>query len=218
MTPHLLRRNLLVIPGVLLMFHAIVVMGYLGLLRQDNVAPCFDAELFEYDGVCYRAWKVLLVPLLVGATMAAAGVLAFPPAAHDHRRWGTGTHATFAVLLSLVLLPMGALAAQVYREATGGSRGSFVLGSNTYVTTFLLLVAVFVALLPFGTFSLFWAAQVRNARREDRRREHRRASFAPLEPLPEAPAVTLEPQAVRDISGKPISFTYIDLDDGEKPA
>jgi hypothetical protein len=209
--PHLRKRSALVVLGTLAAFYGVLAIVYFEGLRTDDV-PCGDGGQVRGEEVCYHAWKPLALAAVAGAGLAAAAFVAWPlpPASPETlARPGTGTHTVFALLASLVALPLVGLAAVFVAEASRDTRYLVDVAGDTYRLAEGLGALALVGLLPFAAFAGMLLLQARNRRRLEEFERQQRGLIHPVEAGRPAP---IRAMPVRDVSGAPAVF----VDEGHR--
>lgn len=161
------KRDGMVISGGLLLTYCVAAIVYAeGIRAKSDFCP--DGSWVLISGTCYTIWKLLLPLLLIGIGLVAVGLTAFrgrPQRLEQHLHHGTGSHFLLALLISLVVLPLVLLIIQVYREGILGTVFVVEAYGVPYKHTFLLSIAVVIALLMFLPYFVgFLADGVRRRR------------------------------------------------------
>ena len=102
--PTLVKRNALVIPGVLLVLLALAGIVYAQFVRPDTV-ECEDGTQVVLLGACRSAALLLAVPLVIGLVLIILGAR-LRSGASCHLGHGTGAAVGLSILLALFLLPL----------------------------------------------------------------------------------------------------------------
>lgn len=154
---NLRKRNALVIPGGLLIFYGFVGLAYAMVLRSD-AGTCSDAALVFLAGACRSVLIVVAIPLVLGLGLIAAGALGFRNRATCRAGHGSWTHFGFALLLSVVLVP---LLVSMVAPSILGTDPSLERGGVRYPVSTIMAVLSGFGLLSFIPFVLLYYGQAR---------------------------------------------------------
>lgn len=153
------RRNALVVPGVLLATYGLLVLGYAG-MRSPGL--CTDASRIMVGGVCYSLLWPGLVLALVGLGLVVGGAVGFrgrPAEPEGHLRLGTPTWSLIALLSSVVVVGVMGYVLLGYFEGRYGTLYTTRLGGTLFTTRFVLGVAAAAATVVLAThLGTIWAA------------------------------------------------------------
>lgn len=176
------RRNALLIPGWLLIVYSLTAIIYAEAFRAKSDF-CADGSFVLISGLCYTVWKLVLPFLLIGIGLAIGGAIGFKGAPHrleQRLHHGSPSHVLLAVLISLAVVPLLGLAIQAYRQSANGLTYQVELLGVAYEHTFLLQLALLIALLILIPFVVALVGDIR--RRRDFLDAAAGASIAPSEP------------------------------------
>lgn len=213
--PHLVKRNLLVIPGGLLAFYSLVVILYAEGIRSASATDCAAAGQVMVQGVCYVAWKWALALAALGAVLVALGLTAVPrrPATVEGILYpGTGIHFTGWLLGSWVGATLAALLVYGSSQRADDVVYTLTIRGTDYQFVLLLEMLLAVTLLAFVPFMGLALHQRRMRRRLMRLLEEEAPAAAPE--AEGEPLGAVQGAPLRDVGGR--EGVYINLDD-ERP-
>lgn len=146
------RRNMLVIPGTLLLLYSLAGLVYYYGIREDG-GECDLASKIMMGEVCYNAWKLLVPFLVLGIALLMTGMIAYPPiratSGVDKLHAGTWIHVWLWLLGSLFVVPLvaGVVALTYHEDAVT------VMDGVEYSTGRLFELVAIVGLLIFVPFA-----------------------------------------------------------------
>ncbi len=171
----LYARNSMAIPGGLIVFYSLVLIIVYAGFRTSDTTLCGDYSRVMLGQTCYSVYLVFGIPLVIGIILTMLGLLLFkgmPETPEAYLYHGTGSHFLLALIISLMILPLIAAAAQLMADVRRGTSSVIYLsGYELNVADVLVLVAIIGALMfiPFMFLYLRQAAMVRHFMRSQGR-------------------------------------------------